>query len=214
MTLLLLLACAPTTDANFTGQATFRDAQTDANGSPKEPQPVEREDGGDQPIQFTTSFAGTGIFGDLTDICLPLDGSFTGTSSSEGSVDSDGNFSVEISAASSSSVLTSTLGCVTSDLDIDALTSITIVASIDADSENCSYYCESDARAECESDSDRESCEADLAASCQEECTTEHTSLLAEVTIDGGASLDAINSGIDGEAFGAFTSDLTFDTMD
>ena len=214
MTLLILLACAPSSDDNFTGQATFRDAPTDSSGAPKEPQPVERDDGSDQPIHFSTSFAGTGTFGDLSDICLPLDGTFTGTSDSEGTVDSDGNFSGEISAAASSTVLTSTLGCITSDLSIDELTSITIVSSDAAATENCTYYCESDARAECESDSDRAGCESDVSASCQEECTTQHSSLSAETTIDSGASLDAINSGLDGELFGAFTSDLTFDTMD
>lgn len=214
MTLLLLLACTTATDNNFTGKAAYRDAPTDSSGSAKEAQPVAREDGGDQSIQFTSSFEGNGTFGDLTDICLPADGSFTGTSSSEGAIDSDGNFSGEVSAAGSGSVLKSTLGCVTSDLDIDALTSITIVAFIEADSENCTYYCESNARAECESDSDRAACEADLAASCEEECTTEHTSILAEITIDGGASLEGINNGMDGEVFGAFTSELTFDTLD
>lgn len=208
----LLTACAPER-GNFTGTATFQDSATDASGAPKQPEPVARDDGSDQVVTFSSAFEGTGTFADLSDLCLPTDGGFTGTSESEGTIGSDGHFAGQIDASGSASLI-STLGCVTESLDIEALTSITIVASIEADSENCTHYCEADARAECEQDADRTSCETDLSASCEEECTTEHDSITAETTIDGGAELDAINNGIDGTTFGSFSSDLTFDTMD
>lgn len=210
---LLFTACTPE-QGNFTGTATWRDSTTDASGAPKQPEPVTREDGSDQAVTFTSAFKGTGTFADLADLCLPTDGGFTGTSSSEGTIGSDGQFAGQIDASGSGTSLMSTLGCVTESLDIQALTSITIVASIEADTENCTHYCEADARAECEQDADRASCETDLSATCEEECTTEHDSITAETTIDGGAELEAINSGLNGTTFGSFSSDLTFDSME
>lgn len=211
-TILVLLACAPAR-GNFTGQATYKQAATAADGSSHDPQPVSRGDGSDQPVTFAASFEGTGSFGDLASICLPTDGSFTGTSSSQGTMSSDGSFAGEVDASASDTVLTSTLGCVTQDLSIDALTSITITASITADTENCSNYCSADANAECESDGDRASCEADFAASCEEECTTQRSSIVAETTLSSGSELDSLNSGLDGDAFGSFSTDLTFGSM-
>ena len=95
---------------------------------------------------------------------------------------------------------------------------MTIRASIEADAENCQHYCEAEAASSCEAEGGdgqaQAECEAELAASCEEECTTEHHSLVAEVTLDGGAELQSLNDGLEGNVFGSFSSDLTYDEME
>jgi hypothetical protein len=189
-------------EENFTGQGQFTDAK-----------PVVREEEPEQGITFQAEFGGTGSFGDLSGVCLPTDGAFTGTSTSEGSMDSDGNFSGQVDATGSGELLSS-LGCVTESLEIDEVTTLSIKAMIVADSENCTHYCESNAAVECEAEGgDAEAqaaCATALSASCTEECTTERTSIVAVTTIEG-AALTSLNEGLDGEVFGSFSGDLTFD---
>ncbi|MDP2311903.1 MAG: hypothetical protein Q8P41_03295 [Pseudomonadota bacterium] len=202
-----LTACAPD-DGNYTGQATYADPEAT---------PVVRENEPEQGITFEAEFGGTGSFGDLDGVCLPTDGAFTGTSSSEGTMDSNGNFAGQVDATGSATLLSS-LGCVTESLDIDQITTLTIKASIVADTENCSHYCEASARSECEAEAGdaaaQATCESEASASCTEECTTQRNSIVAETTIESGAALDSLNQGLDGQVFGSFQSDLTFDRME
>jgi hypothetical protein len=217
-TLLFLLssACTVGADGNFTGYATYRDAAMH-DGQATEPAPVEREDGHDQPVTFEGTFAGIGSFGNLADICISADSSFSGSSSSRGSMDAGGDFVGEVDAGASGSTLLSGLGCVIEDLDIEEITSITVRATIEADTENCTNYCEANARAECEGEGDSSveaQCETDTDASCYSECTSVRHAIVAETTIDGGAELDAVNEGLEGDSFGSFSSDLSFSSME
>ncbi len=200
-----LMACGTPTEENYSGQARFTDTQ-----------PVVREQEPDQGVTFDAEFGGTGSFGDLSGVCLPTDGAFTGSSSSEGTMDSDGRFSGQVDATGSAS-LVSSLGCVTEALEIDEVTTLTIKASIVADTENCTHYCESHAVTECEAEAGdaaaQATCEAEVSGSCTEECTTERNTIVAETTIEG-AALTSLNEGLDGEVFGGFTGDLTFDRME
>ncbi|MDP2307435.1 MAG: hypothetical protein Q8P18_15520 [Pseudomonadota bacterium] len=203
--LTFLAACGTPTEENFSGQATFTDAE-----------PVVREQEPEQGVTFEAEFGGTGSFGDLESICLPTDGAFTGSSSSEGTMSSDGTFSGQVDASGSAELL-SALGCVTEALEIDEVTTLTIKASIVADSENCSHYCSSSASSECAAEAGdataQAECETELSASCTEECTTERSSIVAETSIEG-AALTSLNEGLDGEVFGSFTGDFTFDRME
>jgi hypothetical protein len=211
--LLLLAACAPA--GNFTGYASYEDAETDSSGHPMEPAPVERDDGGDQPVTFSASFTGTGSFGDLASLCVDADGGLDGTSSSEGTLRANGRFGGDIQATGSESTVTSSLGCVSTDVVIEQLSSLSIRAEIDADTENCTHYCEAHARAACEGEADQDvaaDCEASADADCYDECTTERHSIVAEVAITDGATLDGLV--LSDGSFGDFQADLTFSSME
>ena len=208
-------------DTYADGQTRYRDADTDSDGSAREPA-MPGPQSSDEPMWVEIAIEGSGDL-DITDPECELDslsGSFSGLYSGEAEIDNDGIYIAAL--ASSEAEFTSPSGCTLPDLSISSVSEVVVKGYLSATQENCDTYCAASARshaeAECEGSSDEASCraeqEAEYSASCTQTCTGSTTyAIYAESALSATALAELNGAALTGTALGSLEVDLPFDRI-
>jgi hypothetical protein len=225
---LLLTAAAACTGADAEtltraeGQARYHDAATDADGNshpPARPAPQPASD----PMMVEVVLDGQAEMSGLDPECEldALSGSFDGWLAGEAALDDGGAYVASMTAGQA--VFETPGGCTIPEIEILAVTSARVRATLSATEANCDGYCAARARAHaeqhCQAADDRAGCWASAAAeyqaACHSSCQLDSTRVIvaeAELTAAALASLDA--EALEGALLGDIQVDLTFDHME
>jgi hypothetical protein len=118
-------------------------------------------------------------------LCNLTSGDFSQKVESTGTF-SGGSYSTSWSSTASGGAQNPLCGAV-NNLRIQSLTSLTLTASIPANSENCDGYCQAKADVDCEASLDKASCISSAVASCKTSCQGK-----SRITGTGSASSSAL----------------------
>ena len=229
MTLVAALGLTGCTDAGdgalttATGQATYKDAETASDGSPRPATPpLEQE------TEVTIRLAGSGTLRGLEAPECTADGAagqFRGLYSGTGEIRDDGTY-VASFVEGDASFTTPTASCEIPEVSIEALSEVVLVAKLENTTSNCESYCEAKARSVAESEcgatataaSCRAEVQAEYVASCATRCTGSTTRrITAELVISATsnasllADLNARQLGATG--LGSIEADLRFEQI-
>jgi hypothetical protein len=213
-TLLFILAsCANDDDssnASVSGQAVYRDATTNHDGTQRAPSAPPA-----QAVKLTMTIKGTGQTPQLDPQCLRDTGTFEAKYAGDASVDDSGAYV----ASFASGAVTTPSGCELPELTVGVVTDIVVRAELATTTPNCQSYCEANARADAEaqcgpSASCRETAEASATASCMTTCTSQRTKIVAETSL-GVSSLGQIDANaLRTATFADLEGKLVFTTME
>lgn len=201
-------------DTATTGEARFADADTNADGSDREPARPEST------FSVSVEIAGTGDLSGLDTTCLDgASGMFEGLLGGTAEVD-DGIYVAALAAGSAG--FTTPSGCDIPDLEISALTEVVIRAELTATTTSCESYCAARARqsaeAECDGDGDQVACrgtaEGEYTASCEVACEQSEHRIVAETALSAAARTELAASQVTGSSLGTIEADLTFDRVE
>lgn len=224
LALTLFAACTgDDTDTNtetseVTGNMHYRDAATNADGTPHQAEAPAPEDG----ITLTLELRGTGVITGLEPSCTleGTSGQFKALYDGTAEVDDSGAY---VAGFGSGSARIETLGgCAIPELTVNVITDVVVRGEIAATTQSCQSYCSASARAEAEAECAgstseaecRAAAESSASASCQTECTTQRDVIVAEVSLSGSLLGDLDAEALRAAALGELTADLTFDHME
>lgn len=224
LSLTLAAACTgDDTDTNtatseVTGNMHYRDAATNADGTPREAEAPAPEDG----VTVTVEVRGTGVISGLEPSCSleGANGQFKALYDGTAAVDDNGAY---VAGFGSGSARIETLGgCEIPELTVNVITDIVVRGEIAATTTSCQSYCSASARAaaeaECAGSQSEAECrataESSASAACQTECTTQRDVIVAEASLSGSLLGDLDADALRAAALGDFTADLTFDHME
>lgn len=212
-------ACTGEADIDTTarGTASYEDAATNRQGEAQQPAQPDP-----QPMYVEIIVEGTGQMSGLEPQCS-LDGatgSFDALFAGEADVSDDGAYVAGL--ASGDAFVTTPSGCEVPEVQITAVGDVTVRATIEATTANCTSYCEAKARhhgeAMCGAEPGQASCraeaEAEYAASCTTTCTTTAHVIAAETALSAQALAELNARSITGAALGELSVDLTFDRIE
>lgn len=218
--MLLLAACGgPDMDAETTaeGACTYEDAEKTADGADQ--QAAAPESGSSFDIRLDVE--GTGDL-NVSDPQCSLDGNaFEALYEGTGEVSGDGVYVA--SFASADAAFETPSGCEIPDAEVQVVTGVSVVATLENTASQCTTYCEAKARStaesECSGDADEASCRADVegeyTASCETACTDPETvGIIARADLGAAALADLAVSELSGSALGSLSVDLTFDHLE
>lgn len=200
------------------GSCQYDDAQTNTDGTAKEPAQPEP-----QPMTVEVHMSGTGTFPNLAQSCS-VNGNFSGMMQNNVSVDDDGRYLSVMNFGQGA--FSTELGCQIPELNLATVLSFKVVAKLENTQRNCKTYCDAKLSASCESSCEsqfggasaratcRQACEAQGSGSCQTHCTGSTTRrITAETQLSAAAiaELNARRAGVNG--VGEMNIDLTFDKV-
>lgn len=213
---LLVAACGSDSEADTeaTGEAQFADAETNPDGSSREPaRPTES-------FAVSIEVAGSGDLSGLDATCLDgASGQFEGLLSGSAEVD-DGVYLAAVGSGAAS--FETPAGCVIDEVQIAALTRVVVRAELTATTSSCESYCGAKARqvaeGECSSSADEASCraaaEGEYSATCEVSCEQTDHRIVAETELSTAARAELAASALAGSALGVVAADLTFDRIE
>lgn len=222
VTLLFAVGCGGdggktgTTGSELSGTSTYRDAETNSDGTQREPASPPAQD-----AEIYLLVKGTGQIPNVDPQCAtdPA-GAFEARYLSTATI-SPGEAYVA-AFGSSDAQITTPSGCEIPDLTVGVVTDVVVRAELTINTQNCDTYCEAHARAEAEAECGaspaaaqcRSAAEAEVTSQCTTTCTTQANVIAAEISLGAGAlgSLDATK--LRGAAFGELSADLTFDHLE
>lgn len=213
---LVLAACTSESDSSSTisGDAVYRDADTDHSGAtraPSTPPP--------QSARVTITVKGTGQIPHVDPQCaLDPSGSFEAHYLSTMNM-TDGS---AYSAAIASGTITTPSGCAIPDLTVGLVTDVVVRAELAINTQNCTMFCEANARADAEAQcgtsasaaSCRAAAESQGSAQCKTTCTTKARAIVAEMSLAAGLLGDLDAEALRAAALGELRADLTFDHLE
>lgn len=203
------------------GQTRYSDASSDAAGDQHQPARPDSQPEGD-PMMIEVVLDGSAEMSGLDPGC-ELDaatGSFDGWLVGEADLGEDGAYVATMSAGEA--VFETPSGCAIPELEILAVTSARVRATLSPTEVNCDGYCAARARSHaeghCAGAADRAGCWATASAEYQASCTTacrldSTRAIVAETELSAAAiaSLDA--GALEGALLGDIQVDLTFDHL-
>ena len=217
---LLALGCGEADgETSATGAATYEDAETTREGSSAEP--ASPEDGTEMTVVLEVDGSGDFSISDPQCSLSGASGAVEGLYEGEGTVDGDGVYVA--SFASTNATFETPDGCEVPEVEVSAVTGISVVATIENTSSQCTTYCESKARsygeAECAAAQDEATCraeaEAEYQGSCETTCTDPQTrGITARTSLGAGALAGLAVGSLSGAALGELEVDLTFDHLE
>jgi hypothetical protein len=163
-------------------------------------------------LQITVSIAGAGSFEAVqSTLCNLTSGDLSESSTSSGSIHSDGSYLSAFSTQSAGAAWTSPLCGAVKNVKLTSVTSLTVQAAIPANDTNCQAYCTSSASSQCQGSVDP-NCQASASASCKSQCKAGqqikgHGSLQQSDMADTNGKLGSGSSEVDAKV------DLVFDAM-
>ena len=198
--------------SEVTGAATYRDAQTDKQGSPQEPATPSGQ------MRIFVTLEGEGTMPQIDPQCsLDPAGQFEARYTGTAQLSEDAAYAALFGESTAQLVTPS--GCEIPDLTVGVITDIRVRGELTATAQNCETYCAAEARAEAEQTCGaspsaaecRTNAEATGQAQCMTTCSPETHVIVAETSIAAGAlgNLDA--DALRAAAFGDFQADLVFD---
>lgn len=204
-------------DTNSSGNAIYRDAETDHQGQPAAAARPDPQD-----LNLTIEVSGTASLADLEPRCAldEASGSFTALFEGQAVIDEDGVYAAGL--ASSEATFLSAGGCTIAPVELTAMTEVVVRAELAATIPNCESYCQAEARAEaeaeCGADASAATCrgtaEASHAAACTTTCTSETQMIVAETALSATA-IAALNAQTaTGTGLGQLEVDLVFDHLE
>jgi hypothetical protein len=213
---LLLVACTSESDSSstITGNAVYRDATTDHSGasaSPSTPPP--------QSARVTITIKGTGQIPQVDPQCaLDPAGSFEAHYLSTMNM-ADGS---AYTAAIASGTITTPSGCTIPNLTVGVVTDVVVRGELAINTQNCTTFCEANARADAEAEcgtsasaaSCRAAAESEASAQCQTTCTTKAHAIVAEVSLMAALFGDLDADALRAAALGDLSANLTFDHLE
>jgi hypothetical protein len=200
-------------DTEVAGQAVYRDAATNHDGTAKDAEAPPAQD-----VHVSIVVEGTGTIPNPDPQCaLDPAGAFQAVYSGSATLDDSGAYVGAMGAATSS--ITTPSGCEIPELTVSLITDVTVRAELEATTENCQTYCAAEARAdaeaECGATADQAECranaEATAEASCTTTCTTESNSIVAEISVGASAVGELDAEALQAAALGQLHADLVFD---
>ncbi len=203
-------------DTTAQGVCTYQDATTDQGGNPRAPA---RPPAQTMAIELQVDGNGT-LDGLQTDCVDGLTGSFEGLFEGEAELAGDGTYVAGL--ASATAVFETPGGCDIPAIDIDAVSRVSVRASLPASDVNCDGYCAARARAAAEAECGAEptaiacraAAEADYQASCSAACTVDQRRLVAETELQAAAVAELSARNLSGAALGDLDVDLEFDRIE
>lgn len=223
VTLLFVVGCGgnddgrpSTTTAELSGTSTYRDAETNHDGTERAPSAP--------PAQEADVFLlvkGSGQIPNVDPQCAtdPA-GAFEARFLSTATISPDEAYLAAF--GESSGQITTPSGCEIPELTVGVVTDVIVRAELTINTENCQTYCEAHARAQAEAECGaspaaaqcRGAAEADATSQCTTTCTTQAHVIAAELSLGASAlgTLDATK--LRGAAFGELSADLTFDRLE
>jgi len=213
-----LFACTSSSDdtTSVTGQAVYRDAATDHQGTSSAPAAPPAQD-----AKLTVTVKGTGDIPHLDPQCaLDTAGVFEARSSGTLALAGDHAYASSLTRASSS--LTTPSGCAIDDLTVGVVTDVVIRGELAITTQNCDTYCaasaRADAEAQCGATPNAAACRADAEtqaqAACTTQCTTQAHAIVAEVSLGASALGDVDADALRAVAFGDLSAQLVFDELE
>lgn len=213
---LLLVACTSESDTSstITGDAAYRDASTDHSGAAKSPSTPPP-----QSARVTITVKGTGQIPQVDPQCaLDPAGSFEAHYLSTMNMTDGSAYTAAIARGS----ITTPSGCTIPNLTVGVVTDVVVRGELAINTQNCSTYCEANARADAEaqcgtsasSASCRAAAESQASAQCQRTCTTQAHSIVAEVSLGASVLGDLDADALRAAALGELTANLTFDHLE
>lgn len=158
----LLAAACGSSQSNAYGQASYVQPQADG-GEPVAPQ--QRQDD----LALTVSIGAAADFRAIDALlCSLTSGNITGSLKTNGQVDSSGNYRGSFDAEADATFESPVCGAVR-DVTLNTVTSLTVQASLPANSTNCEAYCTASANSQCSSASG--SCHTNAKAACDGRCS-------------------------------------------
>lgn len=215
---ILMAACTSSGDdggdqTEVAGQAVYRDAATNHDGTAKEAEAPPAQD-----VNVSIVVEGTGTIPNPDPQCaLDAAGAFQAVYSGTATLDDSGAYVGAMGAATSS--ITTPSGCAIPELTVSLITDVTVRAELEATTENCQTYCAAEARAdaeaECGATADQAGCRADAEAtaeaSCTTTCTTQSDSIVAEISVGASALGELDFEALQAAALGELHANLVFD---
>lgn len=207
-------------DSSSEGEVTYRDAETEADGSPKEPAAPEEDSGPPMWVEVVVDAAAEL---DVSDPSCSLDGlgnSLEVLYSGEAVINDDGTYVAVFS--SSEAEIIGAPECTLPDLSISAVTGVSVQGWYETTTQRCETYCESSARAEaeqaCEGSSDEASCRAEAEAEHEASCTTscedaETYAIFAEASLGADQVAEVSTNMVSGDGMGSISADLRFEAL-
>ncbi len=220
--ILFLSACTADGDGGgddgtaVTGQAVYRDAGTNRDGTAAEPAAPPAQE-----ATVTIVVEGQGDIPEIDPQCaLDPAGAFEAHFLGDAAISDDGAYAGAIGDGAVEIVTPS--GCEIPDLTVGVITDVTVRAELAATTQNCETYCaasaRADAEAECGADPGAAECraaaEADAQAACTTTCTTETDVIVAEVSIGASALGELDADALRAAALGELSAELVFDHME
>jgi hypothetical protein len=202
--------------AEVIGNATYRDAATQHDGTAQEPAEPSA-----QAARVFIIVEGSGDIPDIDPQCsLDPVGSFEAHYLGTLDVSDGGVYTSSFGNAATEIVTPS--GCTIPELTVGVITNVRIRGELDATTQNCDTFCAATARAgaeeSCGASASAAMCRADAEAqaqaSCMTSCSTQTHAIVAETEVGAAAigSLDA--SALRAAALGEIEAELTFDHME
>jgi hypothetical protein len=156
-------ACGPSNQNTTHGAATC--AQPASQGGQAVPTQQSQSD-----LQLSMTLTGSGSFEAVqSTLCNLTSGDLSESSTSSGTVHSDGSYASAFSNESAGTSWTSPLCGALKNVKLTSVTSLTVAATVPTNDSNCQAYCTSSAHAQCQSSADP-NCQASAAASCTTQC--------------------------------------------
>lgn len=198
-----LVACGGSVTSNTHGNATY------AQPAPRGGKPVQPQQKSDD-LKVTISIAGQGNFDRVNSaLCQLTSGEFSEKAETSGHFNSDGTYVSEFSSESGSTELKSPVCGALKNLKATSITSITVQASVPANDNNCSGYCDAKASTSCSSTDS--TCIANTTASCKTQCKGSGK-ITGHGSLDSSAAGD-VNSKLGGSGNVDARVDLVFDGL-
>jgi hypothetical protein len=214
-----LVACGSsdsTSDSSVVGQAVYRDAATDHQGTAQQAATPSA-----QTAKVTVTIEGTGTIPNIDPKCaVDPAGAFEAHYAGTADLASDHAYTSSFASAAQSIVTPS--GCAIPDLTVSVITDVVVRAELAITTENCNVYCAASARADAEAQCGasasaaqcRSNAEATAQAACTTKCTTQSHAIVAEVALGASAVGHMDADLLKAAAFGDLTANLKFDRLD
>lgn len=199
-----LVACGGgSLTSNTHGNATYVKPAS-SGGKPVKPQQKSDD------LKVTISISGQGSFDRVNSaLCQVTSGEFSESAQTSGSLNSDGSYVSTFASESGTTSITSPACGQLKNLKATSVTGVAVQASLPANDDNCSGYCDAKASASCSSTDS--TCIANTTAQCKTQCKGS-SKIAGHGSADTSAVADA-NGKLGGSGAVDAKVDLVFDSL-